>query len=104
VFIAGTHFGIPPFRWVYQLNESIKDSAIDKYGKPPYGHAELSSLETLVFRMGLDLKNTIHGLKKYGIKFQSEKETIKEIAEKNKATPQEIYEIINKVQGKVLNN
>lgn len=99
IFVTGTHIGIPPFRWVLELNESIKESAGKKYGKPPYGHAELSSLETLVFRMGLDLSKTLRGLKDAGIRVQNEKEIVQEIARKNNTTPRQIYEAIKRAQG-----
>lgn len=101
IFVAGTHMGIPPFRWMLELNESIKQEAGKKYGTPPYGHAELSSLETLVFRMGLDLPKSLNGLKAAGILVQDEKEIIQEIARKNNTTPRQIYETIKSAQGAV---
>ena len=46
VFIVGTYFLFPPFSWVMGLNDHFKDAGAEKYGEPPYGHAELSSLQT----------------------------------------------------------
>jgi hypothetical protein len=91
VFILGTYVEIPPFSWVSQISESIKDSAVKKYGEPPYGHAELSSLKTLTYRMGLDLAQSMNRLKQAGVRFESEKQTIQEIAMLNKMTPQQVY-------------
>jgi len=31
---------IPPMVWVQDLGESIKDGGTEKFGEPPYGHAE----------------------------------------------------------------
>ena len=98
VFVVGTHMGIPPFRWVLQLNESVKESGVKKYGKPPYGHAELSSMETLAVRMGLDLAKSRRGLEEAGIKFEDEKQNIKEIAVSNDVTPQQVYEAMKSAQ------
>lgn len=44
--VTGTLFTVPPFSWVLDVNTAIKDAGAEKYGEPPYGHAELSSLNT----------------------------------------------------------
>jgi len=43
---VGTYFEVPPMSSVITLSESIKNAASEKYGEPPYGHAELSSLNS----------------------------------------------------------
>ncbi len=91
IFILGTYLFVPPFAWVLELSESIKDSATVTYGEPPYGHAELSTLKTFASRMGFDLVQSMEHLNKTGIKFDSEKQTIKEIAKTNKLTPQQLF-------------
>ncbi|MBW1753572.1 MAG: hypothetical protein JRJ46_10845, partial [Deltaproteobacteria bacterium] len=91
IFIIGTYFFVPPFSWVLELNESIKDASAVKYGEPPYGHAELSSLKTFTSKMGFDLNESVKRLKKTGIKFDSEKQTLKEIAKTNKISPLQLY-------------
>ncbi|MFC1815955.1 DUF4405 domain-containing protein [Thermodesulfobacteriota bacterium] len=91
VCTIGAYFTLPPFNWILDLSTSIKDAAGVKYGEPPYGHAELSSLKTLSRRMGLDLTQSIEGLKKSGIKFANEKQTLKAIAGLNNMTPQQVY-------------
>jgi len=91
VFVMGTCLEIPPFIWVVEISESIKDSAAEKYGEPPYGHAELSSLKTLTSRMGFDLAKSVDGLRAAGVKFESEEQTIQEIAKQNKMSPQQVF-------------
>ena len=91
IFVLGTYLFIPPFSWVLELSESIKDSATIKYGEPPYGHAELSSLKTFTSKMGLDLNQSMERLQKVGITFDSAKQTLKEIAESNIISPQQLY-------------
>ena len=55
VLIIGTYCEVTPFSSILALSESIKDAAAQKYGEPPYGHAELSSLKTFAKKMGIDL-------------------------------------------------
>jgi hypothetical protein len=89
---VGTFLELPPFKWTLSIGESIKDAASNKYGEPPYGHAELSSLKLLSKRMGLDLEAGMAALEKAGIRFESETESILEIAQANGLTPKAVYE------------
>ena len=91
VFILGTYFEAPPFLWVIEISDSIKDSAAVKYGEPPYGHAELSSLKTFTTKMGLDLAQSVDRLRKARIEVEKEEQTIQEIAKLNKMSPQQVY-------------
>ena len=91
LFISGTYFEIPPLSWIIELEETVKDSGAKKYGEPPYGHAELSSLKTFTSRMGLDLAESKERLARAGIKFESHKQTIQEIAKLNDLPAQQIY-------------
>ena len=91
LFISGTYFEIPPLSWIIELGETVKDSGAKKYGEPPYGHAELSSLKTFTSRMGLDLAESTERLAQAGIKFESNKQTIQEIANLNNLPAQQIY-------------
>jgi len=90
----GTYFQIPPMSTIINISESIKDSASIKYGEPPYGHAELSSLKMFAKRVGLDLSKSIELLRQAGIKFEDETQTINDIAKKNNLSPKQLYEII----------
>ena len=91
---VGTYFKIPPMSTIINFSESIKDSAAIKYGEPPYGHAELSSLKMFAKRVGLDLSKSMELLHQAGIHFENETQTINDIAKKNNLTPKQIYEII----------
>ena len=90
----GTYFNIPPMSSIIDFSESIKDAASVKYGEPPYGHAELSSLKTFAKRVGLDLQKSMDLLRKAGIQFENETETIEDIAKRNNLTPKQVYDII----------
>ena len=91
VCVVGSYFTVPPFSWVLDLSESIKDSAGVKYGEPPYGHAELSTLKTLARRSDYDLNQSMENLKKAGIQFENENQTLLAIAKLNKLSPQQVY-------------
>ncbi len=91
IFCIGTYFEIPPFSTVLQISEFIKDSGAEKYGEPPYGHAELSSLKLFSTRMGLDLNQCMKNLKNDGIEVENPKHTILEIARQNRLSPKQIY-------------
>jgi hypothetical protein len=91
---VGTYFQIPPMSTIVNISESIKDSAADTYGEPPYGHAELSTLKTFAKKVELDLSRSIALLRQAGIQFENETQTINEIAKANNLTPKQVYEII----------
>jgi hypothetical protein len=87
-----TSLALPPMGWVQDLNETIKDSASERFGEPPYGHAELSSLRTLTRRMDINLELAIERLQRAGYEVEGERTTLIEIADAHQVTPQVIYE------------
>lgn len=91
-FVFGTFFGIPPFSSFLELSESIKDAAAEKYGEPPYGHAELSSVKTFSKRMSIDSGRGIEELRKAGYQVENEMQTLAQIGRLNNISPQQVYE------------
>ena len=94
VFCLGTYFEIPPLSWVLDIGESIKDAAVERYGEPPYRHAERSSLKLFVKKTELDIEESLARLKKAGVKFENESQSIMEVAVANGITPEELYQIM----------
>jgi len=94
IFVVGTYYHVPPIITIVDFSDQIKGSAAEKYGDPPYGQAQSSSLQGFTSRMGLDLAKSRELLEAAGIAVQSEKEMIQDIAARNGKTPQEIYTII----------
>ncbi len=94
VFIIGTYFLMPPFSWVMDLNDHFKDNGAEKYGDPPYGHAELSSLKTFTKKMNLDLEKSMVLLKQAGYPVESGEMTLETIGRKYNIPPQKIYQAI----------
>jgi len=90
----GTYFEVPPMSTIVHISAEIKDSGARKYGEPPYGHAELSSLTLFSKKEGLDADKALELMQAAGLKVESTKETLKNIAANNKLTPQQVYEII----------
>jgi len=90
----GTYFEIPPMSTIVQIGSEIKESGAEKYGEPPYGHAELSSLSLFAKKEGLDADKALVLMQEAGLKVSSTKEPLKDIAANNKLTPQQVYEII----------
>jgi hypothetical protein len=96
----GTYFEVPPFSSILGLSESIKDAAAEKYGEPPYGHAELSSLKTFTKKMGLDLKESMSLLKEAEFTIEGETQTLSAISKINNISPQQIYLTIKPSENK----
>lgn len=96
--IVGTYFLVPPFNWVMALNDNFKDAGAEKYGEPPYGHAELSSLKTFSKKMNLDLEKSLALLTQAGFAVESGEMTLEKIARKYSVPPQKIYETIKPAQ------
>lgn len=97
-FIVGTLMGIPPLSSILDFGTSFKEAAAEKYGEPPYGHAELSSLTTLARRTGLDLVNVKTELLAAGVKFKDEEQTVLDVAKSNNLTPKEVWMVMQKAK------
>lgn len=93
-FTLGTIYSLPPMNLIINLGEHITDLGNKKYGEPPYGHAELSSLKMFCDKMNISLEHAAEALKGANINYSGTKDSMAEIAKNNNKTPQAIYEII----------
>jgi Domain of unknown function (DUF4405) len=100
IWIVGTYAGIPPFSTIIKISDAFKASAAQKYGEPPYGHAELTSLKTFAKKMGLDLKSGMALLKEAGYEVDNAAQTLKIIAKNNGVSPQQIYLVMRRGSDK----
>jgi hypothetical protein len=91
---VGTYFAVPPFSYILSLNGYFKDAGAEKYGEPPYGHAELSSLTTFAKKMNLDLEKSMELLEKAGYPVESSQTTLETIGRRYNITPKLVYETI----------
>jgi hypothetical protein len=92
---VGTYLGLPPMSSVIHFGDSIKNGAAEKYGEPPYGHAEFSSLKLFSKKQDIDLEKAVELLEDAGLQCNDTSEPLASIASANKLTPQELYKIIN---------
>jgi len=92
--IVGTYFNVPPLSTVLHISDGFKQAAAHKYGEPPYGHAELSSLKNFSRKENLDVHKALELLAGAGMKVKGQEAIIKDIANENDRSPQEIYNII----------
>ena len=90
VVVVGALLRLPPFSTVLEFGHSFKEAAAVKYGEPPYGHAELSSLALFAKRTGLDLESAKAGLTRAGIRFGGDEQTLLAIAKANHLTPKAV--------------
>jgi hypothetical protein len=90
----GTYLMVPPFSWVITLSEQIKDGGAVKYGEPPYGHAELSSLKTFTQKLDLDLATSMHLLELAGYAAEDDQVTLAALAKRYGVPPQQLYQTI----------
>lgn len=89
--LVGTFLEVPPFSYILNFSEEIKDSAIEEYGEPPYSHAELSTIKQFCETMQIDLNEAIDNLKVHHINFSDEDDVLKDIAANNNVSPQQLY-------------
>lgn len=87
----GAYFTLPPFNWVLDASVAIKEAAAVRYGEPPYGGAENTTLKDFTRRAGYDLVESMERLKGAGIRFENDMQTLKDIARLNRLSPQQIY-------------
>jgi hypothetical protein len=89
-----TYVEAPPVSWLLKLNDAAKESGSRRFGEPPYGHAEMSSLKLLASRLNLDLEESKKLLAAAGIQLRDENETILEISRSNRMAPRQVFDVI----------
>ena len=99
--VVGTYYEVPPLSTIIDISVAIKADAAKTYGEPPYGHAESSSLNFLAKKEQLDVDKAMALLKEAGVKVESPKEILMDIAANNKLTPQKVYEIMKPAKKEV---
>ncbi len=102
LMITGSIYLFPPFNYVIELGSYLKGSWVNNEDyEPPFGHAEQASLRTIAKRMDIDLNKAMEELRSNGIEFNSEKESLEEIALSNNITPMDVYAVIKKHGKKI---
>lgn len=94
IVVVGTYLQIPPMSSIIHISDQFKIRAADVYGEPPYGHAEASPLKLFARREGVDLQKGLELLKAAGLDVGDPNQSLKQIAQHNRTTPQKIYQLI----------
>lgn len=94
----GTLYSLPPMNYILELGGYFTTTANEKYGEPPYGHAELSSLKMFCSRMNIELAQAIGLLKKAGVTIKGAEQPIGDISKNSNLTPQQLYNIIKNAE------
>ena len=104
IFIWITVSGIwslPPLVYVTDLGEAIKNSWVTSPElEPPFGHAELVSLQTFCKKQRIPLDEAMLALRDAGFTVDSPKSTLSEIAESKRTSGMGVYEVIKKLETK----
>jgi NACalpha-BTF3-like transcription factor len=87
----GAYYKVSPFSDLFIWQSDIDDYWADRYGEPPFGHAELVGLKNFTKKLDLDFNKVEEILKSNSIVYDSPNETILQIAKKNNMTPQDLY-------------
>ncbi len=90
---VGALYNLPPMNYILQLGEQITAAANKKYGEPPYGHAELSSLNMFCRKMDIDVELAKRRLADAGIIIKSGSESILSIARRSGRSPQQLFDL-----------
>jgi hypothetical protein len=106
VFFAGALMGLPPFKQYIDAEENIKNYWEVRDGSPPWGHAELNSIDKFCRSMvdyqetengifiTLDPQDALVKLQEAGIQVEGVSETLFDIAEANRTSAQALSDII----------
>lgn len=89
--VIGTINMVPPFSTLINWSESFKVAGAKKYGEPPYGHAELSSLKSFCKKTGVNLENAMARLNEAGYEVTGPKQKLVDIANEHGVSPQQVY-------------
>ena len=97
VFHLGTLYYWVPFEQFLDFQEEIKGSWEKKVDQaPPYGHAELSTLEEFAMRTHKPVETIIAPLNVAKLRGVESSKTIADIAKENNRSPAYLFEIINR--------
>jgi len=94
-------WSLPPLVYVSDLCEAIKNSWVTSPEfEPPFGHAELVSLQTFCKKQRIPLDQAMLELRNAGFKVDSPKSRLIDIAESKGTSGMGVYEVIKKLEAK----
>jgi len=91
----GTRAGAPPFSTLIAWSESIRESWESPRERAPIPHAELLTLKELADKAALDFALAASRLEAKGIKGFTESTLMRDLADKNLMSAQQLYDVMN---------
>ena len=99
IVFAGTLFEIPPFSTTMDIGSSFKESWDTGGVEAPAPHTELKTLEEVVGELDMDIDRVMNRLDRHNIIVTDPASSLKEIAEDNGISPNELYDILQRRGG-----
>lgn len=100
ILISGI-WSLPPLVYVSDLGEAIKNSWVTSPElEPPFGHAELVSLQTFCKKQRIPLDQAMAELRTAGFAIDTPKSTLAEIADSKGRSGMDVYAVIKKLEAK----
>lgn len=94
-------WSLPPLGYVTELGETIKNSWVTSPDlEPPFGHAELVSLQTFCKKQLIPMDQAMQELRDAGFTVDSPKSTLAQIAESKQTSGMDVYSVIKKLEAK----
>lgn len=94
-------WSLPPLSYVTDLGETIKNSWVTSPElEPPFGHAELVSLQTFCKKQRIPLDQAVLELRNAGFTVDSPQITLAQIAESKQTSGMGVYSVIKKLEAK----
>jgi hypothetical protein len=94
-------WSLPPLIYVSDLGEAIKNAWVTSPElEPPFGHAELVSLQTFCKKQRIPLDQAMLELRNAGFTVDSPKSTLIQIAESKRTSGMGVYEVIRKLEAR----
>ena len=94
-------WSLPPLVYVSDLGEAVKNSWVTSSElEPPFGHAELVSLQSFCKKQQIPLDQAMLELRNAGFTVAGPKSTLSEIAASKQTSGMGVYEVIKKLEAK----
>lgn len=94
LLVAAAVWRLPPVSYIDEWKRAIKDHWEASSARPPYPHAEESTLRELTDRLGLDLNVAVERLDREGFTPDTEDVAIADLAASYRVRPDSLYRVI----------
>lgn len=96
VVVAGTLLVVPPFSTIMNWNEQVKDYWAQNSPRPPYSHAESSSIKEFARRIGVSPQDVSEALRQEGFPSDDMQVTVGDLAHQAGVSPSDVFKAVKK--------